>query len=320
MRKKLLPFAAIATILFFGACSNEDQIPDLNPDTKQTLSLTASMPEGEPTTRVNLNQEGKNIELTWEVGDEIVFAYVQGALKATQTVTVDRISNAGKVAHFEIPIPEGAQNGPFTLYGVYGGNGIDFTGTNPRAILPLNAGSAGTLGLVQSRKDVMLYFEKEMNTANPEASVNFNHIGSLFAISFNGITQNVLDFLTTNIVSEVRLVGVESAENDESWAFNNVETIADLRGFDLVTKEFEDITKVGNYYSFSTAGSTLSIGATTTLWGWYPVLPNKVFPALELELTALDGAVVLTSGNTKPVKAEAPTAGKTYHFYATSQL
>lgn len=315
MKIKVLNFTAIAVLLFFVACSNENDLPETNFEFEsgRSLSLTASMPDEQPSTRVGLTQEGLDIATSWELNDEIMLAYVQGSNKGTTIVTVDSISNNGKKAHFEIPIPANA-SGQFTLYGVYGSQGIDLTGSNPVANLPANPGSAGTLNSVEERLDAMLYFEHSMQTTDTEASVSFNQIGSLFAISFNGVTQNTINFITQQLISEVRIVGVVGPENDENWAFNNG---TGGQGFDLVTKEFEDVSTAGNYISFSTQGSSLVIGETTTLWGWYPPLPNKAWPELSVELRTLDGTVVLSSSNTKAVRATAPTAGKTYHFYTS---
>ena len=48
MRKKYLPFIAIAIMTFFVACSNEDFITEENTDPQvegRTISLTASIPD-----------------------------------------------------------------------------------------------------------------------------------------------------------------------------------------------------------------------------------------------------------------------------------
>ena len=205
MRKKIFQFTTIATILLLGACSNEAQVHETNPIKGRTISLTASIPDDEPSTRVNLNQQVKNISITWVVGDQLQLAFVQGTSKIKENVTVTSISNNGKKAHFNIPIPDGWK-GQFKLYGVYGGGGIDINGPNPVAILPTNSGSASTLAALKN--DVMLYFENDMQTTDTQSSVVFKHLGSIFSITLGNINQNAIDFIKQNEVNEARIKGV----------------------------------------------------------------------------------------------------------------
>ena len=132
------------------------------------------MPSENPTTRVDLTEKAdKSIALTWEVGDQLELAFVQGETKIKDIVTVKNISPDGKKAQFDIIVPAGIQTETFDLYGVYGGGGL--SAVNPSLVnLPTNAGSAGSLISVKGRKDVMLYFaSKNMQTAAPQASVVF---------------------------------------------------------------------------------------------------------------------------------------------------
>ncbi len=302
MRIKFLNFTAIALMVLFAACSKEELITDINTETVRTLSLTASM----PVTRVALAQDENKIAVSWEEGDKIQLLFVQEANNASVTATVDRVSNDGKKAHFEIPIPEGA-NGQFTLYGVYGGGGIYAVNDTIAAVLPENPGS---VTLAENQTNVMLYFETSMQATDEETSVSFQHIGSLFNISINNITQNTIDFLGANNIAEVRLVG---KIGPTEWAFN------DYSGqyFDLVSKEFKHLpaTPPGNYISFKN-GSPITNGKTT-FWGWYPPLSENKWPELELELRNSDGSFILTSTNTLPTRANAPVAGMSYNFYAS---
>ncbi len=307
MRKNIIYFTIIATILLFGACNNEDLLPEANTETGRTLSLTASMPN-EPTTRVDLTQDGKNIKLTWKLGDQIHLAYVQGTNKADTTVTVDSISNGGKNAHFDIPIPDGA-TGQFDVYGVYGLEGIDITGTNPLAKLPNFAETAGSLASVQNREDVMLYFELKMQTTDTEASITFKHLGSLFSITINNINQDNIAFLIQSGITVSRLAGVDG---DNNWAYNSGDGGL---SYDLVNKEFLNPESASNYLSFNLL-NTSPIDDKITVWGWYP-MTGKVWPELQLLMTKEDGTVVITSNNSKPAKPNAPIAGMSYHFYAT---
>lgn len=320
MMRKLLPFVAIALMVLIAACSNESSLPETALETAPTLSFSATMPGDDPATRVLLDQkENKTIALKWQAGDKLHFAFVQGETKRKNTITIKaaEISTDGKNVEFNVSIPEGIEAGEYDLYGVYGVDGNDggLSDANfTNFILPTNPSSMGSLERVQNRGDVMLYFEaKNIDPNNPPTSVTFKHLGSLFSVSFNNITQGNLDFGAQNSITQIRLVGIGS-DNDEKWAFNSGEgaQIYDLENGVLLNQE-----TASNSISFLATNSEWIVGQTTTLWGWYPILPNKGWPILQLQLLSSDGTVIRASTNTKPKKATAPTAGKSYYFYAT---
>ena len=100
--------------MLFGACSNEELLQEtdsgITPEGR-TLSITASMPE-EPTTYVGLEQkDDKTIALTWEVGDELKLAFVQGDNNANSIAKVKSISDDKKKATFNIKIPDEFETG-----------------------------------------------------------------------------------------------------------------------------------------------------------------------------------------------------------------
>lgn len=309
MRKKILPFITIAIMVFFAACSNEELLPEANAETKieetRTLSLTASMPGENPTTRIALEQDGKDIVLTWEVGDEIEFAFVQGETKTKSTVTLTAgdITNEGKTAQFNIDIPSQFTSGQFNLYGVYGGGGISIDSPNPQAILPSYAGIAGSLSEVESRKDVMLYFSDTIDVATPQISVEFKHLGSLFSLTFMNATATDISGLT-----EMR-VGDFDVEN--RWAYN----IAEGERYDLVKKEFQNKEDGSGWYiSFNPQDITFPAGTPITMWAWYPPLPDKNWP--KLKLRAYSPTNYVETSNSKPERTVPTAAGKSYYFYA----
>ena len=85
MKNKILYFVAVAIMLSLSACSNEGIFEEVKSEVatetqltpSRTITLTASMPEDEPPTRINLTQGAdKNISLTWEVGDKLQLAFV----------------------------------------------------------------------------------------------------------------------------------------------------------------------------------------------------------------------------------------------------
>ena len=314
MKKILLQFTTIAIILLLGACSN-DEIFEKNdnnpvPGANRTLLITATMPGDKsdgPNTRVGLDQQLNNsIILTWEQTDELQLAFVKGAgetaIKIKGTAKVISISEDGKKAQFDILIPAEITDGQFDLYGVYGGGGLD--DTDPTLVmLPESAGDAGTLTAIQTRKDVMLHFvSKNIQTINPQVSVVFKHLGSLFSI-------NVKNYSTTSIdnLAEARLVGPE----DGNWAYN---AAIGGQSYDLITAQFQNQETAGNYISFKAAQSTLAIGESITFWGWYPPLPEAVWPELQLELRDATNTLI-TSTNSKPARTEATAAGQSYYLF-----
>lgn len=298
----------IAIIMLFGACSNDilfnENDNGLSSGKKGTISITASMPDENPTTRVSLEQdEDLAISLKWEVGDLLQLVFVQGETKVKSTVAVKDISSDGRNAKFDIIIPEQI-TGKFDLYGVYGGGGL--SDENPTlAIMPANTGDAGSLTSVEERKDVMFYFaSKDMEITVTQASVIFKNFGSLFSITFKNTSAANIDGLT-----EARLVGVGG---DSKWAYN---TGAGGNTFDLITGKFQDTENAGNHISFNLKDNSLEGGKSITFWTWNAPLVDKVWPELKLELrNATD--VVVTSANTLPARTEATVAGMTYYLNA----
>lgn len=70
----------------------------------------------------------------------------------------------------------------------------------------------------------------------------------------------------------------------------------------------------GTYISFNATGITFPIGVPVTLWGWYPPLPDRSWPELEMVLLGTEGNLV--SVNKKPARPSPTPAGKSYRFYA----
>lgn len=220
MKKIILHLTTIAIIMLLGACSNDDTLPEINPETARTISFTAIIPEDDPDTRVSLTQQNnRNIALKWEKDDVLHFAIVpvgEGTTTQTSyTLKQADISTDGKKANFSISL-SGVTTSTFKLYGVYGGEGIEIpTNGNPVAKLPANPGSATSLEdteseSIQKRKDIMLYFATEdITTTNPQISVTFQHLGSLFSVNLRNTCYNTFTNLT-----EVRLVGVNSDSSE----------------------------------------------------------------------------------------------------------
>ena len=312
MKNKILYFSLIATILLFNSCSNEDSLSGIEIESGRKISITASMPEGEPTTRVDLNQNSKNIELIWKVNDEIEVLFVQGPNRLKQKVIVTSTSPDKKTAYFDIIIPAALKTGTYDFYGVYGGNGL--LETDPTiAIMPRGPYNANSLNIgsssIQSRKDVVLFFSyKNIPATSPQKSVDFKHLGSLFNISINDFNPTIASFLASQDINQIRLVGVNN--NDKNWAFNSIFC---GQYFDMVNNKFLYQENSSNYIYFNPITPGLS-GGILNLWGWYPMV-GKVWPELKLVMTNSKEEAVIISTNSKLAKTTAPVAGKTYHFY-----
>lgn len=319
-------------MILLSACNNEEVFqvskPEFNLEEGRTISLTATMPEDGPNTRVSLTKEESNtIALKWEVDDELELVFVQGENKIKSVVTVATITENGKKAHFIFDLPIEITAGNFDLYGIYGGGqpnlsldiglpGIDASDISVRSlsddnptdvILPKNPGNATSLEHVEIRNDVMLYFRSEnINQSNSQISVNFKHLGSLFSINLKNSGSTSLDDL-----QEVRLLGINNTGNT-NWAYNSGEG---GQIYDLVSKMFQDITSGGNYISFKASENSLASGEIMTFWGWYPPLPDLNWPELKLEVRS-SSSLLATSLNSKPARDLPTDAGKSYYFYA----
>ena len=307
MRKKLLHLTIIASILFLGACSNEENFNENDNRVlpEGTISIKVTMPGGDnPTTRVALTQdEDKAISLTWEDGDQLQLAFVKGDIKKKETVTVKNLSTDKKTAEFDIQVPSEI-SGKFDFYGVYGGQGIDITGGEPVAKLPSNPSLAKSLASVQARKDVMFYFaNKEMEISSSQVAVDFKHIGSLFSITLKN-TGNMA-------IEDLGRIGFFGVGGDGKWAY----PFNPSGSFDLVTGQLNITGEAVNYIIFEAENSTLAGGDSITFWGWNPPLPGVVWPKLELKMARKGGGQIAVS-NTLPARTQALATGMVYYVNA----
>ena len=306
MKKYILFYIIIVPLLFLGACNADDLSITNDSKDARTLLITASIPKGDPTTRVTLEErEDKTIALTWEIGDQLQLLFVQGEIKIKTVVAVESVFEDGKKAGFNVIVPKEIELKEFDLYGVYGGGGL--SDDNPtHVVFPTYPGSVSSIEELQSRKDVMLSFEyKNFDPINPPAAVSFKHLGSIF-----NVTLKNNSFINLNNISEVRLVGVGG---DGDWAYNSG---AGGTSYDIVNGEFLNSETAGNFISFKAKENTLKSKETISFWGWYPPLPNKLWPELVLQLRN-QNEVVARSVNSLPRRYEPTDSGKSYYFYTS---
>lgn len=312
--KRRFTFFLTAILLIFVGCSEEVLKIDepTGENAKRTIKVIANVGDNDIGTRVAMQQNGLDLNLTWEVGDVIWLVFYDGENFVHSNTTVTAVTNNGKRAEFEVDVPEGSDAEIFNLYGYYGGGQL--TGSlgviNSGDLGIVNLQSApwgGSLPALEGADLVMLRFAATgLDMESPEISVTFQHVGSLFKIFLENISTTTLQGVTN-----VQIF----SETDPIYAYQS-ETTAQ---YDVVNGEFvEGTTTFLNQLTFIPAGAD-NVGPSEVLelWGWYPPSqePDHSWPALKLRLTYVGGELVTT--DTKPART-APTAiGRAYHFYAT---
>lgn len=161
---------------------------------------------------------------------------------------------------------------------------------------------------------MVIFFKHDMNASDDHASVNFQHLGALFNV-------NIINVSSTDVIpddiKEVRLVGVDS--ENENWVYGATDGENFVKGgtYCLVDQELENVNdNTGNHISFGYGPGKGNITVTNNMvnfWTWYPLLPNQLWPKLQLQLLDEKGDVISQSNNTIS-RATPPVAGKTYRF------
>lgn len=314
--KKIFLFTVIVASLFLFGCGQEPIIEGpadedgLGKTEETVVTFTATMPaennENSPGTRIALEQNGLDVKLTWQVGDQlqIYLKYGDGENQVSvQTPTVTNIREEGKKADFSVTLPD-ADYTQFNLYGVYGGGGLD-PDDPAKAMLPTAAASAGgSLEALQNNKAVMLTFAKTgISKAAPDLSVNFAHIGSLFSIRLENTGTTPL-----NNISKARLVSASTEvleahiNSSGSGKYDITSSSGAITGTTTGTSLLFELPEAVN----------LAPGGVVDFWGWYIPVDGEIWPEMKLE-------VIDTSDDVKTTTDEigrdtAPTNGKAFYF------
>ena len=306
--KKLFLNMLCAILLIAAGCSPESFVDEQKADGQVTddkptfVTLTTSMPEEGPRTRISLERENLDIKLKWEEGDQLELCLKYGEAIEKQVTTVTNISADGKTADFPVELPAGDYE-TFDLYGVYGGGGLD--GEYPtRAILPSAATTtSGSLDELKASKTVMLTFAKTgIERVSPDLSVDLKHMGSLFCIQLRNRSSSSWDN-----IKKVQL----SAESP-IYAHTNTGSAF----FDLTTGTFSGTTS-GNELTFELSSATdLAAGGLQEFWGWYPPVSDQNWPAMSLKVIDGSDEELAQSVNSKPVRTSATPAGRAFYFPA----
>lgn len=276
----------------------------------KTISVNASMPGENTSTRMALVQDELNINLTWEEGDQIHLVFKDGDITVQDIVTIETVSNNGRRAEFTVEIPEeiilNDATSTFDLYGIYGNVSLsDTEGEESYAVLTTDPWS-GTLTQVQQNEVTLTRFaETGINKVTPQISVNFQHVGSLFKI----LIEN------TGTIDFTGITGVELFSETPMFAYQNASSVEGAK-YDLITGEFVSGTIFSNTIPF-VYGGTLFSGDVLELWGWYSPSQNEedIWPAINLRVNYGEDLEYITFVP-KPARTATTDIGKAYHFFA----
>lgn len=302
-------------LLIFVGCSEEvvkiDQLVDDR--LTKTIKVIASVGNEELGTRVAIEQDGLDVKLTWEVGDEIKLLFTDGENFVQSTTIVTAVSNNGRRAEFEVEIPTGSTASTFDLYGYYGGGPLSEDSEEVGyANLPILGPWGASLPAVEAVELVMLKFAAtDLDMESPEINVTFQHVGTLFKVFIENASPTTL-----SDISEVAIFSEDESEVIYAYQ-NDGSTVAQ---YDIINGVFVDgTTTFSNELPFLTAGGSddLNPSEVLELWGWYPPSQEEdhVWPALKLRLNYSGGELVTI--DTKPARTSPTAIGRAYHFYAT---
>lgn len=324
MRKLYLLSTLLITALIAG-CSSDVLMEDTTTtadgiESTKIIKVSTTMPN-ESNTRVAMAQDGLDVNLTWKADDEIYLIFVENNIpvgKETITLTTDDITNGNKKATFAINVPVGITDNTFDLYGVHGGGGfVDELSYELK--LPTIAQATGTsLQDLSDNNAVMIKFVAEdVSTDNPNISVNFEHIGSIFRLE---LTNELPDTDIPDTHFDVDLTGIINVTQPTTiGAYVNV---SGNGSYNPISGVYDNVSTSENMLPLGRNISTngpIPFEGTFNFWAWHIPISGEVWPALSLKLENYHATLggTSTSENSKPART-APTAiGEAFHFYAT---
>ncbi len=292
----------MAALLVVAGCTN-DEIASEQPTPeaeKGKITLTASVPDETPQTRLSLNNPPATLNITvkWKANDVVNFFFKQGDVikKGTPvTLTQYAISDDGKTATFTVAIPAGIDgNAAYTLYAVHGAPvSLDVPGK-----INVNVSPVG-FEFVHLLRNVPIVGETNINAGASIGTINFNHLGVLQCIHIKNISGTA--FLFTPSLAN---------EGGTTWHYTySGGNIAPC--YDLIGKQVSNatITPVSN-------PNVLIIlsGGNQICAQWVMPIPNATVPEIKLKAATPGGNIV--SVNSKPARANPMQIGRAYHLYA----
>lgn len=267
------------------------------------VEITVRMPEDTPQTRISFEQDGLNVDLAWEEGDNIDLLVVHGTDKTAHLqvpVTIDGGNN--KKATFSLTLPLGTYE-TFDLYGVYGGGGLDAADPHLIKLPTYEESTSSCLKELGKNKGMVLVFsETGINKNSPNLSLDFEHIGSLFNIQVKNTGGSTLDKVT-----EARLIASSAIS---AYSNSGAET------YDVITGDFSG-TKTDVLTFRPVSSSNVVSEGILEFWAWVPIelggSTEVLWPELGLEIVSNGASIPATT--TKGTKNA--TVGKAYYLYAT---
>ena len=266
------------------------------------VEVTVRMPEDTPQTRISLDRDGLDVDLTWEAGDQIDLLIVYGTEQKKETVPVTIDGNDNKKATFSLPLPQGTYDS-FDLYGVYGGGGLStVAGEEHLVVLPtIEKLTPATLAGLHANKAFVLTFTcTNINKGSP-VSAHFEHLGSLFNISLaNTGTTDITGIEKAELIASG---GIAAHVNEGNATYN------------IKTKDITGTNPSPAVLSFNLGASTnLAAGNTLDFWGWY-IPGSGHWPAVDLKLYHSGGTT--ETDFIKVARSSSTETGKAYHLAAT---
>ncbi len=301
--KKTIKFIAFILLIFILGCAQEeikvDHLEEEYSNSKSSeniLTIEAFMPNNQniasskeyTNTRIALTQEELDVTLAWEIGDQIELV-VAGTTEIQKPIVEVDPANSRK-AIFEVVLPDNPTY-PLTIYGVYGGGGID--PANPtRAILPSTENSfAGSITELSAKNSVMLKFKAVIESSDAPIAVTFDHVGTLFSIELRNMST----------LEWIDIQSIQLSADDEIGAYVG-------GNMDLETGAITG--SLGNTLNFTLPVSTsLAVGATQVFWGWMVPANIANWPALTFKV---NGETEMT---TSPARSK-PEVGRAYYLRA----
>ena len=255
-------------------------------------------------TRISLEEDGLNIKLNWEEGDELELVLVYenttnnpATYYQKQTVTVDPENS--KRATFKINVPADVKE-TFDLYGVYGGKGLceyDRTKASLPEIEDMFANDLQTL-----KKVMMLRFETPGIHKDAESfGVHLKHMGSFFKILFKNASSATIKNVTEAILKP---------EN----ATDLIPAYASAIRFDLKNKKFlkedNDEQEKASEITFTANHAFVVENGILAFWAWLPIEENTLWPSIGLRIKSGINNEITDYSGYKPEEYNS----KVYHF------
>lgn len=304
MKTKRLLFAAVsfvAAVIVTGCIFDSPEMQEDNSSTDSSVvTVTVTMPDSTPGTRISMEEDGTSIDLTWEAGDKLDLLIIYDGYRNTQTVPVTVLPGDGKKATFSFELPSGDYE-TFDLYAIYGGGGLlkDYEENFLATLLDYGYTTSSNLADIAKKKSIVLTLSKTgVSRSFSTLSLELKHIGSFFNIQLKNTGSSVLQKVT-----EVRLTA-----SSDMPAYN----VSAAHRYNMITGEFSGAQAKKLIFKPVSSSNIVPEGVLE-FWGWIPMHENADWPELNLEVESN----YTTIATTIPKSERTDTVGKAYCLYAT---